>query len=154
MGMGDFPAGFGPAGVDPVYKPAPPSIVSPPAAIFYDPSIRQYNPAVIVDPIDQIVASRCTSQKNQSASSPDLGTRLRSRFAQTPPSQHAQIAFQEFTAVLADLIAAGDVTLLGVKLNRFASNGAEVAIPNYVNNRNPNASQVYPTPGSGGATLP
>jgi hypothetical protein len=147
MPMGDFPAGAGPAGADPVYKPAPQNPPQPAAAIFYDPSIKQYDPTIAVHPIDQIVASRCTAQKNQSASSPDLGTRIRARFAAAPPSQHMQIAYQETSNALADLISAGDIQLVGVTLTR-SNTGAQVVIPNYVNLRTSGASPAYPLPGA------
>ena len=150
MGMGDFPAGSGPAGADPVYKPATALPVVGPRAVFYDPSIRQYvltdasGRPLDVHPIDQIVASRTTSQKNQSTSSPDLGTRILARFKLAPPSRHPQIAYQEMASVLADLITAGDIQLLGVTLTVQPSNGAQIVIPNYINLRNPASSTLYP----------
>jgi hypothetical protein len=154
MPLGDFPAGEGPAGVDPVYKPATPDAVVPAAAIFYDPSIRQYDPTTPVHPVDQIVASRTTAQKNSSSSNPDLGTRLRARFALAPLSQHPTIAYQEMAGVLSDLIAAGDIQLIGVKFVIDPVTKRQTVMPNYRNLRTSGASPSAPFTGAPTLSMP
>lgn len=154
MPMGDFPAGFGPSGVDPVYKPVPQDAVKPAAAIFYDPSVRQYDPSKPVHPVDQIVASRCTAQKNSSSSNPDLGTRLRARFALAPLSQHPTIAYQEMASVLSDLISAGDISLIGVKFVLDPVTKRQTVLPNYRNLRTSGASPSTPFTGAPTLAMP
>lgn len=150
MGAGSFGAGLGGAGFDPVYLPIPQQPVLTPRAVLYDPSVKQYlltdsnGNKVDVHPIDQIVATRLTMQQGQSASRPDLGTRIRARFAQAAPVRHPQIAYQEVSAELADLISAGDVKLWSVQL-LVTPAGAEIVVPTYTNMRDPNTNPNNPS---------
>jgi hypothetical protein len=150
MPMGEFPMGGGTMGLDPVYKPDPPAPVVNPRATKFDPSIKQFvlvdangNP-VDVHPVDQIVAVRWTTQVGQSASSPLMGTRLRTLIQGAAPSRHQAIALAEFNRVVADLVSAGDIVVFGVGLTQDPLNGAEVYTPTYANLRDPNTNPRNP----------
>jgi hypothetical protein len=140
MGAGNYAAGLGPAGFDP---PLVPGFVLPPpplAAIYYDPSIRQYvltdangNP-LSMDPIDQIVVTRWCTQQGQSTSDPGLGTKLKARFAAADPSKYQSIANDEFTSRVSDLVSSGDVLVARVVYSRLIS-GANIVQGYYVNLR-------------------
>lgn len=153
MGAGDFGAGAGGAGSDPVYKPAPLPAVNAQGVPWYEPKLRQVlltdasgNPQR-VHPIDAIVVARTTSTKGGSASSPDLGQQIKDLFRLSPPSKWPTIAYQQMYAVLEDLIIAGDITLHGVTLTGSAT--SPVVSPNYTNNRRlPNDGLTYPSSGS------
>lgn len=149
MGAGDFSSGAGGAGLDPVYLPAPVSAVLPPRAVKYDPFVKQYlltdanGNAIDVHPIAQIVAMRLTTERGVSASSPDLGTRIRRRFDAAAPTRHKQIAYDEVRATLADLIAAGDILFVGVTVTTDAFSRT-IVTASYVNLRDPDVDQRYP----------
>ena len=151
MGAGQFGAGAGGAGQDPVYLAVPPSAVLPPRAIKYDPTIKQYvlrdanGNAIDVHPIDQIVVSRWTTEQGQSASSPLLGQRLRKLFAVTAPARKPQVANAEMQRVVQDLINAGDIRYLGTVLRVDPVNNSTVVVPSYVNLRDPLTDPRYPT---------
>lgn len=150
MGAGQFGAGQGGAGMDPVYVAISPSPVLPPRAVKYDPSIKQYvltdsnGNKIDVHPIDQIVATRLTVEQGSSASSPTLGQRIRKLWNRSQPDRYQQIALSECTRVLADLINAGDVKLLSVAVTLDPVNGARVVIPTYVNLRSPATNPRFP----------
>lgn len=149
MGAGDFPAGAGIAGFDPVYLPVPAAAIVPPRAVKYDPSVKQFlltdsngNPTD-VHPVDQIVALRLTSEQGQSKSVPGLGTRIRVRFQASPPSKRQQIAFDEVSTQLDDLIKAGDVLLVSVSVATNL-NATSVVVASYVNLKSPKLNQQAP----------
>lgn len=150
MGMGDYPMGLGLAGADPVYKPVPPALVLVPRAVKYDPSIKQYvlfdvnGNAIDVHPVDQIVAIRLTTEQGQSASSPLLGTRIRSLCRAAAQARHQQIAQSEVNRVLKDLIDAGDAKIISVVAQRNPINMAEIFIVTYVNLRAQLVNPRYP----------
>ena len=120
MGAGSLPAGMGGAGFGPPYLPAAVMPVKLPRAVYYDPGSLQYvltdanGNFLDMDPIDQIVATRWTVQQGQSGSVPGLGTQLKARFALTAPSKYPQIALDELTKAVADLVQAGDVRVVRV----------------------------------------
>jgi hypothetical protein len=150
MGIGQFGAGLGGAGQDPVYLPSPPAPVLPPRAVKFDPSVKQFllfdenGNAIDVHPVDQIVALRLTTEQGQSASSPGLGQRYRVLFNAAQPVRHQDIALKETKRVLQDLIDAGDIKLLSVVLTTDPVNNAKVVIPSYVNLRSPKTDPRYP----------
>jgi hypothetical protein len=155
---GMFPAGFGPAGVTPVYVSIPAAPLTPPRAIFYDPSIKQYSLTdnlgnlFDVDPVDQIVATRATTEQGQSASNPSLGQRIRARWRYAQPAQKLAIAQQEIATEFADLVKAGDMIILSVVLKTNANN-ANVVVFSYKNL----ANRVVSPPGlpqAGGGGIP
>lgn len=151
MGAGDFPAGAGLAGADPVYLPVPPAPPLTPRAVLYDPSVKQYllrdarGNAIDVHPIDQIVATRLTTQQGQSASAPTLGTQIRAKFALAGPARHQQIAYQEVASALSDLLSNGDVKLWSVSLQIDPSNLRELITAIYTNLRDPNTNPNDPS---------
>lgn len=159
MGAGNFRAGAGIAGVNPVIRTAPLLPLVTPRAIFYDPSVRNYDPSVSdgqgggIHPIDQIVATRLTIEQGTSASNPTLGMRVRARFNGAAPDQHQAIAQQEVQIALADLLAAGDVLVLSVVLATDPSNGAQGITVNYQNMRDPRVNPRYPAQNARSATL-
>lgn len=148
MGAGQFGCGLGPCGADPVYIPAAATPVLARRAVKYDPSIKQWvlldasGNQIDVHPVDQMVAVRLTVEQGQSASSPTLGQRIRARINAAAPARHQQIALEECTRALQDLIDAGDVLLLSVVRSFDPVNGAVVFIPSYVNVRT--ADPRYP----------
>jgi len=150
MGAGQFGAGFGSAGVDPVYVPVSPSVVVPPRAVKYDPSVKGFlltdasGNAIDIHPVDQMVAVRWTWEQGVSASSPSVGQKIRARMAQVGPSKWLAIAVDEFNQAVADLVAAGDVKVLGVTQAVNPSNNSIVFIPSYVNLRDPKTDPRYP----------
>lgn len=157
MGAGDYGAGAGIAGADPVYiAPAVAPVLRPRAAL-YDPTIKQFvltdanGNAIDVHPVDQMVAIRLTTEQGASGSSPTLGQRIRARFALAAPTRHLQIAFSEVSNTLSDLVAAGDVILVSVELSRNV-NGAQVVIPTYVNLRHPDTNPQFPLQNATSAT--
>lgn len=137
---GTFPAGFGPAGVTPVYKPLPATPLAVPRAVKYDPSVKGYvltdNTGNIADvhPIDQIVATRATTEQGQSGSDLTLGQKILARWKFTFPDQKLAVATQEMNETFADLIEAGDISDLNVALS-VNVNGAKVVILKYHNLR-------------------
>ena len=150
MPMGEFQMGMGNMGLDPVYRPNPPAAVPPPRAMKFDPSIKQFvltdpnGNEVNVHPVDQIVAVRWTTQVGQSASSPQMGTRLRTLINGAAPSRHQAIALAEFNRVVTDLVSSGDIVVFGVGLTQDPLNGAEVYTPTYANLRDPNTNPRSP----------
>jgi hypothetical protein len=160
MGAGQFAAGAGGAGWDPVYIPAPPNPVLPPRAVKYDPSIKQFvlvdssGNAIDVHPVDQIVALRLTTEQGQSASSPKLGTRIRALINGAAPAKHQQIARSEVLRVLKDLLDAGDIKLIDVVATTNATNGAVAFVISYTNLRDPLTDPRYPLARVTQAVLP
>jgi hypothetical protein len=149
MGAGDFQAGAGPAGFDPVYVPATPSPPFLPRAPFFDPSINQFltldengNP-IDMHPIDQIVTLRLTTRKGQSKSATSLGTRLAIVCARLPAPKVLQTAYNEVRSVMQDLITNGDVLLLSVTVKQLR--GQNVFAVAYVNLRDPATNPRFPT---------
>lgn len=150
MGFGSFGLGTSSFGADPVYVPSPAAAETYPRAVLYDPRVRQF---VLVDqfgnntdvhPVDQIVAIRLTSFEGQSASAPDLGTRLRNLSQGLTQDKAQTVAYQEVTRVLLDLLNAGDVVLVSVIADLSFYGRASYAVT-YVNTRDPNNSTRYPT---------
>lgn len=151
MGLGSFPLGTSPLGLDPVYKPAPAAPPIGPRAVKYDPSIRQFvlvdalGNAVDVHPVDQIVALRLTTYQGQSPSEADLGTKLRQISASGLSAARAQDAANaEIARVLQDLTDAGDI-LLRSTVSDFSVPGRAMFAVTYVNLRDPNNNKRYPT---------
>jgi hypothetical protein len=150
MGAGQFGAGAGGAGMDPVYLAVPPAPFTGPRAVKYDPSIKQYvltdanGNKIDVHPVDQIVVTRLTVEQGSSASSPTLGQRIRKLWNRSQPARYQQIAQAECTRVLQDLINAGDVKLLSVSVTFDPVNGARVVVPTYVNMRSPLTNPRFP----------
>jgi hypothetical protein len=158
MPAGDYPAGQGPAGFDPVWVPTPPTPAFLPRAEFYDPFQKRFfltqedrlglpaaTPPTYIDmhPIDQIVALRGTTQKGQSKSATDLGTRIAAVCARQPSARVPQLAYQEVANVFADLIANGDILLLSVTADTSVR-GRNLFTINYVNLRDPSTNPKFP----------
>lgn len=139
---GMYPAGFGPAGLVPPY--VGPAVLAPvlPRSVYYNPSTKQlqlvdaFGNAIDMHPVDQIVVIRLTTEQGASASVPALGQRIRARCAVAAPSKYQQIAQQEVTSELQDLIDAGDVRLVSVVQTKNSANGALAFVIAYRNLRN------------------
>jgi hypothetical protein len=148
MGAGDFPAGTGGAGIDPNYVPA---VVAPflPRAVKFDPFLKQYvltdvnGNLIDVHPIDQIVATRLTTEAGASASAPTLGTLLRAIVARQPAAKITQLAYNEVARVLADLITNNDILLVSVVADTH-TRGRNLFAVTYVNLRDPATSPRFP----------
>lgn len=82
LGIGWFPAGFGPAGYDPVVPPNAPRDVRPPAALLFDGETRDFPLDANgfyreVHPVDQRVALALCISRGAIASVPGIGNKLR-----------------------------------------------------------------------------
>jgi hypothetical protein len=141
--------GSGSMGSDPVYLPAAVAGPLTPRAVFYDPNLKQFvlldasGNAIDVHPVDQIVAMRLTGYQGQSPSAPDVGTRFRRITQGMPPAKAQQLATSEANRVLADLIAAGDITIQSVATDLSVYSRVMIAVT-YVNLRDPRNSLRYP----------
>lgn len=148
MGAGAFGAGTGPCGADPVYVPAPPPVLTLPAAALYDPAVKGFSVQADgtvkpIHPVDQRVALLCFIARGSVPSAPTLGNRFRARIARVDPARIPAIALDEFTTVLRPLISAGDILLLSVTTLSVAPGSVQVFIA-YVNLRDPATNPRYP----------
>lgn len=150
MGLGSFGLGTTPFGADRVYiPPALPAVLTP-RALYYDPSTKQFllydalGNAIDVHPVDQIVALRLTTTQGQSASDTTLGTRLALLTQGLSTARATQVATQEVTSVVQDLLDNGDILLVSVVADMSVYGRASFAVT-YVNLRLPQTSRRYPT---------
>lgn len=82
MPLGDYPAGVGPAGYDPVVPPSAPRRVRPPVSLHFDGATRDF---ILRDdgfydevhPVDQQVALALLISEGVVAAVPEVGNRLR-----------------------------------------------------------------------------
>lgn len=138
MGAGDFAAGLGPFGHDPVGDPSTRTLVAPVAAAFFDPSTRDYpldanGRVVAIHPVDQAVALALTIELGAVGSVSDLGHELR-RIPRGTQPQIASYAADAVKRALKAITDRGDATLLNVTtVSPFR--GAQQVTVEYRNNR-------------------
>lgn len=116
MGAGNFPAGVGPAGLDPVYVATPTTPGTFPTALAFDPGLRGYvqnadGTMKSIDPVDAEVALLLGIEQGSIPSAATLGQKLRAVLTRTPPSKQKAIATQEVLRVLGPLLNAASPTI-------------------------------------------
>jgi hypothetical protein len=118
MGAGDFPAGVGPAGIDPPAAPTPPRSVVPPHALLFDGATRDVplddqGHYEGVHPVDHRVALALFIALGSIPSGPDVGNTLGDVLIQDPDplQQDVQTRVQ---AALQDDIDAQNIDLVEV----------------------------------------
>lgn len=148
MGAGSFPAGFGPAGADPVYVAG--AVIPPvlPRALKFDPQTRRFvqnadGSMADIHPVDQQVIFLLFFERGSIPSQPTLGTRLRARIERLDPRKVPGVALDEVKQALNPLILAGDVRLVSVVSDTtFPARGLFVVT--YVNLRDPATNILTP----------
>jgi len=118
MGAGDFPAGVGPAGFDPVADPSAPGSRQP-AAILFDLATKRYlfNPdgtAQEIHPVDQAVAFAFGFEQGSCPSTPNVGNRIRAEIRRLLPSS-ANKAIDLAKLALKRLTDAGDIQIVAIE---------------------------------------
>lgn len=153
-GAGTFVAGVHPAGYDPAVGAPAGAVRTIPAALLYDGASRDFpldasqgGPPyqyAAVHPVDQQVALRLQLQYGSVRSAPAVGA----KFHLIPLDDRAAAsAANEVDRVLADLVAAGAVTVLRVTVvARLVVTGSLVVIVDYRNDRLGRAQQATNAP--------
>jgi hypothetical protein len=125
MGAGQFNAGEGLGGEDPLADPSPPRDVTPPAALLFDGATKAHPLDAQgryqgIHPVDQRVALALLVRFGSVGSVPDQGARFR-EIAKVTRYTAAQ-AKDMVNLALARLLAAKDITveLVEVETNRLA----------------------------------
>lgn len=140
MGAGEFPAGEGPAGLDP---PAPALADSTTKRVpYFDPFTKSFPLELngsgefqAVHPVDQAVALALGIQLNGVAAQPGRGLDIQ-RLRRASRATVALTVADVVRIALADLVAAGDITLNGTPLMADA-NGRPWYFVDYTNLRLP-----------------
>lgn len=134
-GAGSFPAGFGPAGVDPLPVPfgtAPPRSVVPPAALWFDGATQDFllDPTtglyVPLHPVDQQVALALLVNLGSVSSATGVGAAFRS-ITRITPSTKTQVTRAASNA-LASLVQARLVQVDDIAVSLLAFGGFAVAV--------------------------
>lgn len=136
MGAGDFPAGMGPAGLDPFNEPSVTRNVRPPAALRFDLRTRDFitdanGLYVSIHPVDQKVGLALGLIAGTIASDPTLGNKVRTMKYAGGPSVVSTV--RDFVQqALSNLLAAKEIELVAVKVDP-PLNGSIVYAVEYVN---------------------
>lgn len=136
MGAGDFPAGFGPCGMDPLPPPVPPRAVTPPAALRFDGATKDFlldaeGHYLAIHPVDQAVALALLVGLGTAPSAPAVGAAFR-QIKRITPSTKVQ-ATNMATAALAALVRAGKVGVLSIAVEVRLPQGATLIAVTYQN---------------------
>jgi len=150
MGAGEFPAGYGLAGLDPL-NPISPSIFGnqPVPAIYFDLLTRRFlfdtnGRARGMHPIDQRVLLMLGVELGSIPSSPTVGNRFRKRLSRVAAAKMDAIALDETKVTLKTLLDAGDIALLSVATDGKTVPGRVVIAIGYVNLRDPKTNLRNP----------
>jgi len=136
MGAGNFPAGFGPAGLDPLPDPVPPRSVTPPAALRYDGATKDFpldanGHYLGIHPVDQAVALALLIGLGTISSARNTGAAFR-QIKRITPSTVAQ-ATDMANAALKDLVRAKKIEILDISVETRVPPGATLVAVSYTN---------------------
>jgi hypothetical protein len=150
MGAGEFPAGAGLAGSDPV-NPASASIFgrAPARALTFDLLTRRFlfnsdGSATDTHPVDQKVVLALGVELGALLAAPTIGNRLRARLSRVAPQKIAAIALDEVRVTLKRLLDANDIALLSVDVDGETVRGRVTIAIAYVNLRDPATNPQNP----------
>ena len=121
LGIGWYPAGYGPAGYDPVVPPDAPRVVRPPTAMLFDGQTRDFPLDENgfyreVHPVDQEVELALCVSRGAIASVPGIGNKLRT--IQRVRAAVAETLCQNFiNEALADLIKAKSIEIQSIVID-------------------------------------
>ena len=149
------PAGFGPAGLDPVQVPGASPPVGLTAVQYYaqalgvqTPLVLAYNPTVAgflqnadgtlqgIHPIDQQVALALFIEYGSVASAPKLGSKFRAVLQRVDPARAKAVATSELNRCLGPLIAQNAILLLNFTFSQSAPGRTLLAVA-YTNLKDP-----------------
>lgn len=138
MGAGNFPAGAGPAGLDPLPPPSPPRDVSPPAALYFDGRTQGFpldaqGRYVGIHPVDQAVALALIVRLGTLGAVPEQGAAFRD-IRKITPSTGTQ-ATDMARIALAAIVQRGDITILDIQVETRRTMGAVLIAVSYKNLR-------------------
>lgn len=144
MGAGDFPAGMGPAGFDPVVAPPPPRDAKLPSAIWFDGATRTFlfdaqGRLVPIHPVDQSVALSILVELGKLSSAPTVGSSARRATGTTEAARLADVETR-MRAAVKRRVDAGDIQIVAIVVTSPVP-GRTVARFRYLNLRIP-GSQV------------
>jgi hypothetical protein len=161
MAMG-FPAGFGPAGLDPVQVPGASPPIGLTAIQYYaqalgvqTPLVLAYNPTVLgflqnadgtlqgIHPIDQQVALALFIEYGSVSSAPQLGSKFRKVLQRLDPQRVKAVATSELNRCLGALIAQNAILLLSFKVDQTVPGRTLLAVA-YTNLKDPRYNPQNP----------
>lgn len=131
-GAGGFPAGFGPAGVDPLPPPTPPRRVVPPPALWFDGATKDFlldtstGLYVPLHPVDQEVALALLINLGSISSATSVGASFRSIKRITPSTKtQATRAAQD---ALVQLVQQRLIQIDQIEIDVYTIGGFAVAV--------------------------
>lgn len=138
MGAGQFPAGFGPSGADPVVEPTAARAVTLPAALLLEGRTLDYTLDAAglytgLHPVDAWVANQLLIRRGTLASAPTAGQGLREVRRLGTPRAAAQ-ARDLIQQALKERVDSGDITIVKIDIETSGL-GRLLAAVSYVNNR-------------------
>lgn len=138
MGAGNFPAGMGPQGLDPLPPPSPPRDVTIPAALYFDGRTQGFpldaaGHYVGIHPVDQATALALIVRLGTLASAPTTGAGFRNIHKITKAA--ANTATSMAHAALASLVQAQDIQILSIQVETKRTQGAILIAVSYRNLR-------------------
>lgn len=142
MGAGDYGAGLGGAGFDPVLPASSPiTDAAPPLAVYFDLATKTYlsnadGTLKGMHPVDQRVVLALGIEAGSLTGVPSQGHRFRSRLSRVPPATIPRIALDETRLALKNLLLAKDILLLAVETDTTVRGRVLIAVT-YVNMRDP-----------------
>lgn len=144
QGIGAFGAGLGSAGFDPVTDPSQTNVSDAPAALFFDPSTRDFRMDsggrfVSVHPVDQEVVLSLWIRKGSIGSAPEAGSDIRNLDRQGGPGFIGKVQ-DMVRAALKSPIERGDITVTDISIV-VPQRGTTFVYVTYINN-------VLSTPGN------
>lgn len=136
MGAGNFPAGFGPCGMDPLPPPVPPRSVTPPAALRFDGASKDFlldaeGHYLAIHPVDQAVAIALLVGLGTVTSAPGVGAAFR-QIKRITPSTKTQ-AEDMARSALAKLTRAKKIQILDIEVEVQLPQGAVRVAVSYAN---------------------
>lgn len=149
MGLGNTPLGLlCVLGADPVQVVAAGPSSTPPTALQFDPSTRQFvqnadGTMASIHPVDQRVALAIFIEEDSIGSQTTLGNKLRKLLERIDPNKVVPVATAEIKRVLQTMIDAGDVILVGVTVDQSVTQRVGLAVT-YVNTRLPTFNPQSP----------
>jgi hypothetical protein len=136
MGAGNYPAGAGHCGLDPLPPPVPPRDVSPPAALRFDGASKDFlldanGHYYAIHPVDQQVALVLLVGLGTIASAPTVGAAFRriQRITSSTQSQATDMA----NAALRKLVTAQKVAIVAIDVEISLPQGATLIAVTYQN---------------------
>lgn len=149
MGAGEFPAGFGLAGADPL-NPVSDTIYgrAPARAIFFDLLTRRFvfdgSRARDMHPITQRAIFLIGIELGSVPSSPTVGNRFRKRLSRVPAAKMDAIALDETKVAWKALLDSGDIAILSVATDSKTQRGRVTIAISFVNLRDPKTDRRNP----------